>query len=78
MMVAMSEQNVPSAKAHPIDRERAGDDAFITRPGQPVVTTPPVAARFDAAWFEAVRITPKGPLFDTVALVRRMRDEEWP
>ena len=78
MMVAMSNQNVPDAKAHPIDRELTGDDALITRPGQPVVTTPPAAARFDAAWFEAVRITPKGPQLDAVALVRQMRDEEWP
>lgn len=76
-MVAMSEQDVPDAKAHPIDGELAGDDAVITQPGQPVATTPPAAARFDAAWFEAIRIAPKRPQFDAVALIRQMRDEEW-
>ena len=81
----MSRHSVVQAKnqlSELIDRALAGEDVVITRHGTPVVElkairpAPKRMTQADLDWLEANRV-PVKPGTDAVALLRRMRDEDW-
>jgi prevent-host-death family protein len=71
-----------------LERAEKGEDIVITRHGKPVVKLLGVTAvpknKTPADWQKAVdwleknRVQRKKPGEDSAALVRRMRDEDWP
>jgi prevent-host-death family protein len=82
----MSTHSVAEAKNHLsrlIDRALEGEAVIITRHGHPVVEIRPLkesrrrSAKEALAWLEGKRVKLRGDV-DPVALVRQMRDEDWP
>jgi prevent-host-death family protein len=67
-----------------IDQALKGETVVITRDGKPVAELQPLTSRkrptteADIAWIESHRAKPQGDGDDPVALVSRMRDEDWP
>ncbi len=67
-----------------IDRALEGDAVVITRDGRPVVEIKPVKTqkrrmtKEDLAWIEANRVKLCGEHVDPVAVLLKMRDEDWP
>jgi prevent-host-death family protein len=84
--VAEAKNNLPKL----LDKALAGEDVTITRRGRPIAKIvpdraagvsehpidPPKSA-FDLEWLDRHRVVPKNrdPDFDSVRLIRRMRDE---
>lgn len=82
----MSEHSVVEAKnrlSDLIDRAMKGEAVVITRHGTPVVElkavqpAPKRVTQADLDWVAARRVPVKPGVEDSVALVRRMRDEDW-
>jgi prevent-host-death family protein len=67
-----------------IDQALKGETVVITRDGKPVAEIQPLKSpkqpttEADIAWIESHRAKPRGGGDDPVALVSRMRDEDWP
>ena len=85
-MLAMSTHSVAEAKnqlSRLIDRALAGEPVVITRHGHPVVEIKPLklpvphTAKAALAWLEGKRLKLHGEGEDPVALVSKMRDEDW-
>jgi prevent-host-death family protein len=86
-LLAMSTHSVAEAKnqlSRLIDRALEGEPVVITRHGHPVVEIKPLkpprrrTAREALAWLETRRVKLHGEGEDPVALVSKMRDEDWP
>ena len=73
--VAEAKNNLPKL----LDRALAGEDVTITRRGQPIaklVPDKPKSEPLDLDWLKANAVVPRsGTVFDSAALIRRMRDE---
>jgi prevent-host-death family protein len=83
----MSTHDIAEAESHLsdlIDQALKGEAVVITRQGKPVAEIRPVnvakrrMTEADIAWIEANRVKPRGDGMDPVALVSKMRDEDWP
>jgi antitoxin (DNA-binding transcriptional repressor) of toxin-antitoxin stability system len=67
-----------------IDQALKGETVVITRHRKPVAEIRPLktpkrrTTEADIAWIESHRAKPRGDGDDPVALVSRMRDEDWP
>jgi prevent-host-death family protein len=84
--VAEAEHNLSDL----IDQALKGEAVVITRDGKPVAEIRPVAenrpvkspkrcmTEADLAWIEANRVKLRGEGDDPVALLLKMRDEDWP
>jgi prevent-host-death family protein len=66
-----------------IDRVLKGEDVVIPRHGHPVATLKPIPApphrvtQADIAWLARHRVHLRGEGDSAVAMLRRLRDEEW-
>lgn len=84
--MAMSTHSVAEAKnqlSRLIDCALRGEPVIITRHGHPVVEITPVRqsprrdAREALAWLDGKRVKLRGKA-DPVAILHKMRDEDWP
>jgi antitoxin (DNA-binding transcriptional repressor) of toxin-antitoxin stability system len=78
--VAEAEHNLSDL----IDQALKGEAVVITRDGRPVAEIKAIKTALrlkreeEIAWIEANRVKLRGEGEDPVALVSRMRDEDWP